>query len=438
MSVVVISKKGGPGSGFHGHAGIEGHQGGSAPSSTVLFHGTASKYVREILREGLEPQEWGTAGASKWVERLGIHEGFSEHSINMMKAGHRNMYVFASKDPTVARTYAEYAMTVTSSKPIILKINVPEDMLDDITADPDDPYGWRIKGKIPPEYIEVVKEISKPNIIEAYLVVIPEDYISKKPVVVKGGPGSGHKGHRGRPGIHGGSLPDNIPTPPSASEFIVSEPKTKEDFIRLGRERLKEQYPELYAIAGDFIDIEVDYDDGTVQGHLYSLDALPKATLSYLVGHDVVWCISNKGVGDTDDNDDIKYEQPRGWPPGSTWNNVAGVYRTTKNKISAGAGRYGSENLMLHETGHAIFYFNDNFRKPRIFRALTAARDKMRGLSPYYKQPNSVGVKELIAESFAYKYSPSSSRSLASYTNKEWADIFEEAFVDMSWSYDDQ
>jgi hypothetical protein len=67
--------------------------------------------------------------------------------------------------------------------------------------------------------------------------------------------------------------------------------------------------------------------------------------------------IGDKVLPDQDQNQDMKGEQPRGWPPGSTWDMVGGAYTPWKHQFTLNTrkGRSGARgSTMLHELGHAV------------------------------------------------------------------------------------
>jgi len=123
----------------------------------------------------------------------------------------------------------------------------------------------------------------------------------------------------------------------------------------------------------------------------------------------------------------ISTAPPRGWPPGSAWQGVPGVYdNSSKNQIiivvkngvvpPTGAG-HGSQNLVLHETAHAIQaaleqpYPSEGgtLRSPPTAGAkdpafLNARIKDLGTLSTYQKQPGTAGIDETYAESMASYY----------------------------------
>lgn len=113
----------------------------------------------------------------------------------------------------------------------------------------------------------------------------------------------------------------------------------------------------------------------------------------------------------TDHMTELQGVQPRGWPPGATWDSVPGLYNPEKGEIvvattghdTPGGARipqtgegHGSTNLLLHEAGHAVHHIVGD--DPAFIEARNADYD---ALSDYERQPGAAGVSETFAESFA-------------------------------------
>ncbi len=100
---------------------------------------------------------------------------------------------------------------------------------------------------------------------------------------------------------------------------------------------------------------------------------------------------------------DLRGVHPRGWPQGSTWGEVSGLYDPARNEVVvASDGRRilnsGSINVVHHETTHALDRGGDGSDAP-TFRA---ARDAdLVTLSLYERQPGAAGRSETFAESLA-------------------------------------
>jgi Flp pilus assembly pilin Flp len=118
---------------------------------------------------------------------------------------------------------------------------------------------------------------------------------------------------------------------------------------------------------------------------------------------------------------------PRGWPAGSQWQTVPGVYdNSAKNQVvivvnngtipPTGAG-HNSTNLVLHETAHAIQAALErpfpseggSMRSPPTAGAkdpafLNARQADLATLPPYQTQAGTAGIDETYAESMASYY----------------------------------
>lgn len=115
----------------------------------------------------------------------------------------------------------------------------------------------------------------------------------------------------------------------------------------------------------------------------------------------------------TDYRSDLAGVQPRGWPPGSTWDTVPGAFMPDTNEVVIGtrghgtpAGAHvpatgdghGSANLVVHESSHAY----DHDTGASASDDFNAARTADQGSLPAYEtQPGSAGQEESFAESHA-------------------------------------
>ena len=119
--------------------------------------------------------------------------------------------------------------------------------------------------------------------------------------------------------------------------------------------------------------------------------------------------------------------KPRGWPPGSSWDTVPGLYdANTKQVIIATRGGavpatgdgHGSVNPVIHETAHAIDAATGGHNDP----AFQAARNRDIGKLPAYEtQAGNAGLEESYAEGMARYYgNPSSSQSTSPALYQYW------------------
>jgi len=106
----------------------------------------------------------------------------------------------------------------------------------------------------------------------------------------------------------------------------------------------------------------------------------------------------------------LKGVQPRGWPPGMTWDSVPGLYdpgtnqvivATRGGKVPPTGDGHGSANLVIHEVGHAIDEAGGGSDAPEF----VAAYDKDKNALPAYEQQaGKPGREEAYAESMARYY----------------------------------
>lgn len=146
--------------------------------------------------------------------------------------------------------------------------------------------------------------------------------------------------------------------------------------------------------------------------HLRELELIPNHIGSELASKGVKWFIGAKSVPNLDGMGYLKDIQPRGWPAGSTWNEVAGAYNSTNNYVLAGQGNTGSTSLLLHETGHAIgekiHIGSGTGTKLNNSQPLKSHHSRLYNngrLTDYFKQGGpggEAGRQELLAEGFAH------------------------------------
>ncbi|MBI4953247.1 MAG: type VI secretion system tip protein VgrG [Myxococcales bacterium] len=121
----------------------------------------------------------------------------------------------------------------------------------------------------------------------------------------------------------------------------------------------------------------------------------------------------------TDAMTNLKGVQPRGWPPGATFDQVPGIYDPATNSVvvattghgtpagahvpATGEG-HGSANLVLHEAMHAVDLAGPT-KISTTNAAFQAARTADVGaLGAYFTQPGEAGLQETLAESAAQFY----------------------------------
>lgn len=110
----------------------------------------------------------------------------------------------------------------------------------------------------------------------------------------------------------------------------------------------------------------------------------------------------------TDADPSLANQQPRGWPPGRTWDDADGAYiGGQKNIVVAERTRSGpsnrAEGVLKHEVGHAIDVALDNFSQSKEFKEayekdLAKLTPEQRKYYSYFLQPNNAGAQEAFAD----------------------------------------
>ncbi len=114
----------------------------------------------------------------------------------------------------------------------------------------------------------------------------------------------------------------------------------------------------------------------------------------------------------TDIMPELAGQKPRGWPPGSSWDDVDGAYDTTGKRIIV-AQRQGSSKpskndvagLTRHETGHAVDRLNNlssqaTFQTAYDREVANVPKPDEQALD-YFLQNGDAGREEMFAETFA-------------------------------------
>lgn len=195
-----IRLKGGPGSGHFGHKGIPGHRGGSLPRGKSNYR----HEPRSPFREEIEFDDKELSKAKTWLfginglsigddidhERFAVHSGY-EQGVNDPNLLSRGIYFYLQDKPTVV-----IYNTNEFLRDFERTIQQVERRLDKFAKD--------AFGGINKDHITIL--ISNTGGFSAHPLQ-QMDYNYYKELKFKGGLGSGHFGHKGRPGLEGGSLP---------------------------------------------------------------------------------------------------------------------------------------------------------------------------------------------------------------------------------------
>jgi hypothetical protein len=116
----------------------------------------------------------------------------------------------------------------------------------------------------------------------------------------------------------------------------------------------------------------------------------------------------------TDHLTSLRGQTPRGWPPGSTWDQVPGIFNPGTNEVviaiighpdrphipQLGEGK-GSVDLVVHETAHGLDMGGGSPFLSAGTAFITARNQDLRSLTAYELQPGSAGEQETFAESAA-------------------------------------
>lgn len=190
--------KGGPGSGHHGHAGRPGKVGGSAPAGQSSVEDIRIPNVRGGGWWQDNPQQKGFSGAAEWLKQnpntptAGYNEAKVDPKDIVKLPGARGEQDFINWDK-VARLAESMKVIGMEYKPLII-------IEQDRTA-----YIWegnhRVRAAIEAGLETITVEIRYFGGSEE------KEGIWEPRLVERGGLGSGHFGHAGRPGKVGGSAP---------------------------------------------------------------------------------------------------------------------------------------------------------------------------------------------------------------------------------------
>lgn len=167
-------------------------------------------------------------------------------------------------------------------------------------------------------------------------------------------------------------------------------------------------------LARELIDIKGKADEKDAALVAVELAKLPAESLKKLKDSKTRVVVCRGSI--TEHRTDLKGVKPRGWPAGSSWDNVPGAYTTDRNEVvvatighgtKAGAHvpktgeLHGSANLVLHETTHAL----DHATGGSSSKEFLAARAKDAShLGAYESQAGVAGQEETYAESAARYY----------------------------------
>jgi hypothetical protein len=189
--------RGGPGSGHHGHAGRPGEVGGSAPAGSgsgatleeisERFPLAGERVDGRIVRPGVPNRSSIESSMNDWDILKGIREVRMDQFQDYDPDDSPSFYSRSEKERTES-----LAQQIKSSKeisPLIVVVDNEE-------------FPYILEGAHRWDALWMLGASSLPA-----LVVIDRDLLPR-PDVERGGPGSGHFDHAGRPGEVGGSAPE--------------------------------------------------------------------------------------------------------------------------------------------------------------------------------------------------------------------------------------
>lgn len=126
----------------------------------IFYHGTSKQALEGIRKDGLVPA--GGKGAFAAHAQLG---GFLGKVMSFfLSMGDRKASVYMTSSPTTAETYAQEVAKATGADPLVLRVRFPVGKYDQLVDDPHASGGVRLKGEIPPQWID---QYSKEPIREA-------------------------------------------------------------------------------------------------------------------------------------------------------------------------------------------------------------------------------------------------------------------------------
>lgn len=105
-----------------------------------------------------------------------------------------------------------------------------------------------------------------------------------------------------------------------------------------------------------------------------------------------------------------RHDAPQGWPSGSSWDDIRGVYDPKHRALFVGHDKATSSvNCPLHEFGHAFDDACGHLSQSKAFtevyvRVISLMKQTSPEAVAYYTQPGYAGKAELFAEGFAWFY----------------------------------
>ena len=157
-------------------------------------------------------------------------------------------------------------------------------------------------------------------------------------------------------------------------------------------------------LANSNVKVESLSGASVVQRHLDDLDLIPPAIQRSIRARGVSVVVGNAAVPFLDEMRHLAVVHPRGWDPGKTWAQVAGMYDPNSHQVILGRGENGSISLALHEYAHAISDVHDVLNRGAIRQQIRMWDTASLLADPYHRQGGlggTAGAQEMFAESFA-------------------------------------
>ncbi|WP_416563913.1 hypothetical protein [Nocardia testacea] len=101
-------------------------------------------------------------------------------------------------------------------------------------------------------------------------------------------------------------------------------------------------------------------------------------------------------------------QRPHGWPDGSTWDDVGGVYSDRFRAMLVGDARHSRKDTLPHEFGHALDDALGRVSEELVFsqfhsKVLRHIQQTSPNIAEYFARPGEAGKRELFAEGIAWR-----------------------------------
>lgn len=203
-----LTERGGAGSGHFGHSGRPGERGGSAPGEGGgrLYHGTSIRAAQAILKDGLLLSK---AGKSLSQRPLVWTTNSKETARHYGASGERRRFAVVALDR--GKIKAETEKSVSFWNVFAYQGDIPPEAV--VSIEIYEAVGGDARSGYEYASQQIIKRSSDDRLYAVITLTDDEDYeILPMPLLaLRGGPGSGHFGHAGRPGERGGSAPGGGP-----------------------------------------------------------------------------------------------------------------------------------------------------------------------------------------------------------------------------------